>query len=139
MANTSEVVLRIKVITNARSFWTTNNPIIPLGEAAHASEDDTTLVRIGDGQTAYNDLPVSRIDATVAQHAANHQATGNDPLLATDVKQVYAIVREVAPSTGGGSSTTAMDAILTIVSDTEYNISNADDEIWNTLFTVSEA
>lgn len=53
------LIVKVNVISREKSYWETNNPVIPIGEAAYAIGDDAALIRVGDGKTKYKDLPVT--------------------------------------------------------------------------------
>ena len=48
------MAVQYKIRRNTKSYWTTNNPVVPVGEPI--LETDTLQFKVGDGVTAYNSL-----------------------------------------------------------------------------------
>lgn len=78
-----ELIIKIKIISKPLSYWQTNDPIIPLGQAAHVTDNAQSQVRIGDGSTKWSLLKDKNIDMSVPHHASAHTASGGDALTLT--------------------------------------------------------
>lgn len=75
-----ELIIKIKIISKPLSYWQTNDPIIPLGQAAHVTENAQSQVRIGDGKSKWSVLTDKNIDMSVPPHQSTHAKDGKDPL-----------------------------------------------------------
>lgn len=81
------MIVRIKVISKPQTYWTTTDPVIPVGSAAHVIGNDSSTVRVGNGVLKYSELPDTHLDSFVAAHAGIHAANGRDPIIATDAEK----------------------------------------------------
>jgi hypothetical protein len=74
-------VRQILLRTDTAANWSSVNPV--LGEGEIATESDTTLLKIGDGVTAWNSLPYSRVNLTLSRNGTTVTvgATGDDAVL----------------------------------------------------------
>ena len=72
-----QILLRADTAAN----WSSVNPILAAGEIG--TEVDTSLLKVGDGVTAWNALSYSRVDLTLSRNAttATIGATGSDAVL----------------------------------------------------------
>ncbi len=75
-----ELIIKIVVISKPLSYWQTNDPIIPFGQAAHVTENNQSQVRIGDGKSKWSVLIDKNIDMSVPLHKSTHAKDGKDPL-----------------------------------------------------------
>ena len=94
----SEMIVRIKIISKPASYWTTNDPIIPLGQGAHVTGTPSSTIRVGDGKTKYSALSDVHIDSYVAPHAGKHAPTGTDPLVTSDAEFTAGTATDKSPS-----------------------------------------
>lgn len=103
----NEMIVRIKVISKPQTYWTTTNPVIPVGSAAHVIGSSSSTVRVGNGKLKYSELQDTHIDSYVPAHADIHAASGRDPLIATDAELVAGTTTGKAPSVKQLSTVTA--------------------------------
>lgn len=94
----SEMIVRITIISKPESYWTTNDPVIPLGQGAHVTGTPSSTIKVGDGKTKYSALSDVHIDSYVSPHAGKHAATGTDPLVTTDAEFSAGTVTTKSPS-----------------------------------------
>lgn len=104
----NELCVRINIISKPAEYWTTNDPVLAIGEAAHVIGQDASIIRVGDGVSHYSKLKETHIDAFVSAHAGIHAADGRDPLLATNAElsagtttQKAITVKQFADALGG--------------------------------------
>lgn len=96
---------RIKQRSDSAANWAAVNPVLLKGELGLV-DDDPNLYKVGDGKTAWNDLPLRGFDGTVAQEtgdspaAVMSQAAVTRALEAADEK----IEGKVPKETGKGLS-----------------------------------
>lgn len=67
---------RMKQRTDTKANWTSNNPVLLLGELGMVS-DDPNLYKVGDGITAWNALPFRGFTGTIVQETG----TGEDTVM----------------------------------------------------------
>lgn len=80
MVNTVPVILQVR--HGIASNWTVRNPVLAQGE--YGLEDDTFLIKIGDGETNWVDLPyLNQLDATYFKHTTTGALTFSDAFAQT--------------------------------------------------------
>ena len=63
---------RLKQRTDTQANWTANNPVLLEGELGLVT-DDKNLYKVGDGVTAWNDLPFRGFDGTLAHETGDSE------------------------------------------------------------------
>jgi len=70
--NTANVTIKIR--HDKAENWSTKNPILLIGEYGY--EEDTFLLKIGDGITAWNNLPyLNKLNTTYFERGENGELT----------------------------------------------------------------
>ena len=76
--NTVKVTLKIR--HDITENWSENNPILAIGE--FGLDDSTSLLKIGNGITHWNELPyLNKIDNTKLKHLSDGSLTFSDEFL----------------------------------------------------------
>lgn len=79
MANTN-IITQINVISNYKSFWIDNDPIIPIGAAAYAKDAPELGLKVGTGLKWSQTESRFDVNSTTPPHAYIHAKGGRDPI-----------------------------------------------------------
>lgn len=122
--STTKIITQLIVHTKTHAEWAASDPIIPIGEAARASDVNSHLLRKGDGKTKWSQLQDYDPNVTTAPHAASHMLGGRDPIKLGDLGgapgyQVQYTIPNVVGwyriATSIGSNTKVLNSIFSIV------------------------
>lgn len=105
------ITTRIVLRNGAAAEWVTKNPVLLAGEAG--VEIDTKKMKIGDGTTAWNDLPYSGIDQETIEKIISQNRDNLYQYTRTSLDQTH----DAAITAALGSSTPKQGDIVVITTD----------------------
>lgn len=116
--------VRIKLRRDTEAEWAADNPVLSLGETGWTT--DTLRVKLGDGVTAWNDLPFAA-DEAAAVAAEVVRAMAAEAALQAEIDAITAsdveTVAGVAP-TGGDVLEASLKTALDLPADTNAELAN---------------